>query len=582
MSATPPEQNHALFTGLLSKSGLQAKVLATSREHLHVAGEASYPVPSLATPQPQTTITLAALTQYEAVQLFVDRAVAAQPSFQVTHQNAAAISDICHRLDGIPLAIELAAARVRALSAGEIAARLSDRFRLLAGGDRTALPRQQTLRASIDWSYDLLMEPERALLRRLAVFAGGWTLEAAEAVCAGGEMEKSDVIDLLTHLVEKSLVALDAGGERYRLLEIVRQYARERLDASGEGDEARTRHLAFYLALAEEAMPEARGPKQGAWLARLDLERENLLSAHAWCGRPQGEAQLGLRLVFAVAGYWLPRGLLELGHRVTLEALTRAGAQERNFARCGGLSAVGFLAFFMGRYGEAQGYLEESLAIAREIGHEERIANALRMLGLVSHAQGERTTARRHLEASLALARRLEHKGQLYAVLTALAQLHRVEGDLDAAERLYEESLTLARASGDRVYSVDCLSNLAVLSISRGLGGPARGMLLAALAIAEEIGWKNESQAVLENSAGLAACLGEWKCAARFYGAAEAQREQTRVHRDPADEAFLTPLIARAREALDGAAFAAAEAAGRALSYEDAMAESRAWLETAR
>jgi tetratricopeptide (TPR) repeat protein len=482
-------------------------------------------------------------------------------------------------LDGIPLAIELAAARVRAMSVGEIAARLSDRFRLLAGGDRTALPHQQTLRASIDWSYDLLTEPERALLRRLAVFAGGWTLEAAEAVGAAGEIDESDVLDLLTHLVEKSLVEWEAEGERCRLLETVRQYAQERLDASGEGDEVRTRHLAFYLALAEEAMPEARGPKQGAWLARLDVERENLLSAHAWCGRPQVEAELGLRLVFAVAGYWLPRGLLDLGHRVTLEALTRAGAQERNFARCGGLSAAGFLAFFMGRYAEAQGYLEESLAIARALGHAERMANALRMLGLVSRAQGERTTARCHLEASLALARRLEHKGQLYAVLTALAELHRLEGNLDAAELLYEESLMLARASGDRVYSVDCLSNLAVLSIDRGLGGRAREILLAALAIVEEIGWKNEGQAVLENSAGLAACLGEWKCAARFYGAAEAQREQARAHRDPADEAFLTPLIARAREALDAAVFAAAESAGRALSYEEAMGEVRAWLE---
>jgi predicted ATPase len=563
----------------LLQSGPHVKVLATSREHLHVAGERSYPVPALATPEPQKTITLASLTQYEAAQLFIDRAVAAQPSFQVTHQNVAAISDICHRLDGIPLAIELAAARVRAMSVGEIAARLSNRFRLLAGGDRTALPHQQTLRASIDWSYDLLTEPERALLRRLAVFAGGWTLEAAEAVGAGGEIDESDVLDLLTHLVEKSLVEWEAEGERCRLLETVRQYAQERLDASGEGNEARTRHLAFYLALAEEAMPEARGPKQGAWLARLDVERENLLSAHAWCDCPQVEAELGLRLVFAVAGYWLPRGLLDLGHRVTLEALTRAGAQERNFARCGGLSAAGFLAFFMGRYAEAQGYLQESLAIAREIGHEERIANALRMLGLVSRAQGERTAARCHLEASLALARQLEHKGQLYAVLTALAELHRVEGNLDAAELLYEESLMLARASGDRVYSVDCLSNLAVLSIDRGLGGRARGMLLAALAIVEEIGWKNEGQAVVENSAGLAACLGEWKCAARFYGAAEAQREQMRAHRDPADEAFLTPLIARARAALDAAAFAAAESAGRALSYEEAMGEVRAWLE---
>ncbi|HXL84882.1 MAG TPA: adenylate/guanylate cyclase domain-containing protein, partial [Casimicrobiaceae bacterium] len=213
----------------LLQSSPHLKILASSREHLHVKGEATYPVPPLSVPDPNAKITLEALTQFEAVRLFVERARAVQPEFQVTQTNAKTVADICQRLDGIPLAIELASARVRALSVEEIAARLNDRFGLLTRGDRTALPRQQTLRASIDWSYELLTDHERALLRRLSVFAGGWTLEAAEAVGAGGDVETTDVLDRLTNLVEKSLVTLEVEGKRYRLLETVRQYAQERL-----------------------------------------------------------------------------------------------------------------------------------------------------------------------------------------------------------------------------------------------------------------------------------------------------------------------------------------------------------------
>ena len=224
-----------------------------------------------------------ALTQYESVRLLVDRAVAAQPTFHVTEQNASAITEICRRLDGIPLAIELAAARLRGLSVDNIAARLNDRFRLLTSGSRNAIPRQQTLRALIDWSYDLLSEKERILFRRLAVFAGGWTLEAAEGVATGGALDRTSVLDLLVDLVDKSLVMVEAEGARYRLLETVRQYAEERLRESGETKEVRERHLDFYVALAEKAGAGIIGPEQPGWLRQLDLDLENLLSAHAWC-----------------------------------------------------------------------------------------------------------------------------------------------------------------------------------------------------------------------------------------------------------------------------------------------------------
>jgi predicted ATPase len=250
-------------------------VLASSRDPLQIAGETAYHVPTLSAPDPQKKVTLAELTEHEAVRLFIDRATASQPAFKVTEKNAAAVADICHRLDGIPLAIELAAARTRALSVEVISARLNDRFRLLVTGDQTVLPRQRTLRALIDWSYDLLPANERALFQRLSVFAGGWTLEAVEAVGAGGEVEPADVLDLLTHLVEKSLVVMEVGGERYRMLDTVRHYARERLGETVDGASTCTRQLDFYLTFAEKARPELAGPEQGQWLARLDLEREN-------------------------------------------------------------------------------------------------------------------------------------------------------------------------------------------------------------------------------------------------------------------------------------------------------------------
>jgi non-specific serine/threonine protein kinase len=223
----------------LLKSGPQLRILASSREPLRVSGEATFPVPTLAVPTSQDSIAVETLRQYPAVCLFVDRATAVLPAFGLTDHNAPAVAEICRRLDGIPLAIELAAARVRALSVENIAARLNDRFDLLTGGNRTALPRQQTLRALVDWSYDLLAEKERILFRRLAVFAGGWTLEAAEAVCSGGDVGEGEVLDLLANLVDRSVVTLEPEASRYGLLQTIRQYAQERLNESGEDNAVR-------------------------------------------------------------------------------------------------------------------------------------------------------------------------------------------------------------------------------------------------------------------------------------------------------------------------------------------------------
>jgi predicted ATPase/class 3 adenylate cyclase len=566
-------------TKQLLQAGSRMKILASSREHLHVTGETTYAVPSLSVPDPKKPVLLEALTQYEAIRLFIDRAGAVQPNFKLTDDNASAVADICHRLDGIPLAIELAAGRVRALSVENVASRLHDRFRLLTRGDRTALPRQQTLRASIDWSYDLLTEPERALLRQLAVFAGGWTVEGAESVGATGSVKRADVLDLLSNLVEKSLVTTASEGDRYRLLETVREYAQERLRDAGEEDQARSRHLAFFLALAEKARPELLGPQQGTWLARLDLDRENLLSAHAWAEHAEEGGPTGLRLVCSVKHYWINRGLLGLGQRVTVEALAHPGAQERSLARCKALSDAGQLNCVMGHYGDAQRYLAESLSIAREIGDKRMVAAVLQPLGVASLGQGKSAGARGHFEEALTLAHELGNKREVAAALNALAQVHRVEGALVTAEPLYANVVELARELGDRESIAIGLLNLSMVAIGQGSTDRVRSKLLEVLAIVEEIGSKPAGISTLEVSAGFAALRGECEQAARFFGAAETQMGLTGLHRDPADEAFLAPLIATARKALGSPTFAAAEAAGRALSHDQSVAEARAWLD---
>jgi non-specific serine/threonine protein kinase len=552
----------AAIAGRLLRAAPGVRVLASSRETLHVGGEVTYRVPTLASAQ--------------AVRLFVDRAKSASPAFEASPENAQTLAEICRRLDSMPLAIELAAARVRALSVAKIAERLDDCFRLLTGGDQTTLPRQQTLRASIDWSHDLLSAPEQVLLRRLAVFKGGWTLEAAEAVGAGCEGGPStSVLQLLTELVEKSLVAIDAEGARYRLLETVRQYALERLEASGEAADIRNRHLRYFLELAGKARTELVGPDQAVWMAWLDNERDNLLAAHAWCGRVDGGAELGLRLVIAIKQYWINRGMVGLARGVVLDALAHAPQRDRNRARA--LFVSGQTGYFLGLYREARRELEEGLAIARELGDKVVMGQVLQPLGMSCVGEADLVAARAHLDEALALAREQGDPRNVAAAVNALAQLHRVKGDLDAAEPLFGHVLDLARQLGDRESIAIGQLNLAMTSIDRRLADDARSMLREALAFAEETGSKPVGQSVLEVCAGLAALQERWDFAARFYGAAEAEASHTGIRRDPADEAFLKPRVAKSRATL-GAAFEAAEKAGRALPYDVALREARAWL----
>jgi predicted ATPase/class 3 adenylate cyclase len=572
----------AELTKHLLQAGPHVRVLASSREPLHVAGETTYPVPALEVPKLDSATALADLARFEAANLFIDRARSAHPALQWTPQNVVAVADICRRLDGIPLALELAAARVRSLSVEKIAERLNNRFSLLTRGDSTALPRQQTLRALIDWSFELLTKPERELLQQLAVFAGGWTLEAAEAVGSGSGISSTDVLGLLANLVDKSLVTLDANSDRYRLLETVRQYAQERLDASQNAGATRRRHLEFFLALAEHANSKLVGADQGAWLARLDLEAENILAAHSECDRAENGGELGLRLVFGVKLYLICRGLLALLQRLTLEALARSGAQARTQARCRALHAAGQVECFMGQYPEAHRYLEQSLSIAKEIDDKERAAIVLDELGVVCMGQGELVGARSYLEEALQIAVELGKKRPLASVLNALAQLDRVEGQLDRAEQLYERVVALARELEDQESIAIGLLNLAMVSIGRGSKDRALQTLLEAFEIAETIGSKRAGQSGLEVCAALHALCEDWNHAAMLFGAAEAQMARTGLRGDLADEAFLAPFIAKTREALNEPRFIASKAAGSELTYNSALAQARASLEAYR
>jgi predicted ATPase/class 3 adenylate cyclase len=356
------------------------RIMASSREPLSVTGEQTYRVPSLSLPDPKKAQTAESLSQYEAVRLFIERAQAVQPTFSVTDANAPAVAQVCFHLDGIPLAIELAAARIRSLSAEEINRRLDQRFRLLTGGSRDTLPRQQTLRALIDWSYDLLTEPEKALLRRLSVFAGGWTLSAAEVVCAGEPVEDFDVLDLLTALVDKSLVIYEgdaAGGGRSRLLETVRQYAGDRLQEGGDVEARQERAAAWFLALAEEAEPQLTGPEQGVWLLRLDTEHDNLRASLSWYEKSAAGGEAGIRLAGALWRLWWTYGHFSEGRQWLGKALGKTSGQEEAAgfgaltARSKALNGAGNLAEFQGDYVEARALHEESLAIKRQLGDQQ-------------------------------------------------------------------------------------------------------------------------------------------------------------------------------------------------------------------
>jgi non-specific serine/threonine protein kinase len=352
----------AELAGTLLRAAPGLTILATSREALGIDGETRCRVPSLAMPDPLDIAPSDDLLQYEAVRLLVDRAAAVGSTFAVTRDNAATVTEVCRRLDGIPLAIELAAARLKVLSIEQINERLDDRFRLLTRTDRTPIGRQRTLEATVEWSYELLPEEERRLLRRLSVFAGGWTLEAAEQVCAGDGIERENVLDLLTRLVDKSLVMVEDdehGGRRYRCLETVRHYARERVRQSGESDSVAARHFGFFLELARRAEPELTRAEQLAWLETLQVEHDNLRGALEWRLASDRPATDSLDLAATLYWFWMKRAYFAEAEQWLERALAR-DLEAAPVRRAQVVMALGTIVFFQGGYARAERLLEEA------------------------------------------------------------------------------------------------------------------------------------------------------------------------------------------------------------------------------
>ena len=490
----------AQLANTLLRAAPRLKILATSREPLGIAGETSYRVPSLPLPDPRQLHDIEALAQNDCVHLFVDRAMAAYPSFRLKEKNSLAIADICRRLDGIPLAIELASARTKVFPPEEIAVRLDDRFRLLTGGSRTALERHQTLFALIEWSHNLLSEPERVLLRRLSVFAGGWSFEAAQAVC--GEGINEEMLDLLTHLVDKSLVAVEEGTEeaRYRLPETIRQYAGDKLFESGESEQVRDHHLDFFLHFAEEAEPKLRSAEQIEWLERFEAGHDNLRTALAW-SLESGKSESALRLSGALSYFWELRGLSE-GCKWLEEALALAERQQservttdqgdtwtraQKAQRAKALYGAGRIRGMALLDTQAsRRMVAESLRLSRELGDKWWIAIALESLGFITNMEGDVPTARAQLEESVSLAREVGDPWLLAFCLVRLAgAVERT--DAAAGRQIREEGVTVARKVGDRSILSEGLGDLAPFYLLEGDLTTAESLVGEALAAAREI-----------------------------------------------------------------------------------------------
>ena len=551
----------------------ELRVLATSREALGITGEVAWPVPSLSLPDLRRLPDIGSLPRYEATRLFVERAEAVKPTFALTEQNATAVAQVCYRLDGIPLAIELAAARTKVLSVEEVADRLDDCFRLLSAGGRTAMPRQHTLHATMDWSHELLSREERSLFRRLSVFAGGFSLEAAESVCIGEDVERDEVLGLLSHLVDKSLVAVwEKDGEtRYRLLETVRQYGQEKLSESGEEGYLRERHAGYYLALAAKAEPELKGAGQVQWLKRFEWEHDNLRAAILWSlerRNLQDAAQLG----WALWLFWWIRGHFAEGRRLMEEALSVKGsAAMPASARAQGLFVAGTMACGQGDHSSAEPLLEESVTLFREVGDTRGVAYALGSAAVLAITQEQYERGIDYSEEAADLFLEVGDKWGAAPMLgcSAVGWLNR--GDHGRAKSLAEQGLRICRETGDKHGTSIALCTLAGVAQAERNYERARDLFEEGLAVSVKLG--NEADVVhcLEGLASVAAAEGGTVRGARLWGAAETLLEKIEaVYAYVPDQALYRRQVA-ARSLIDEAAWEMAWGEGRTMATEQAI-----------
>jgi len=586
------------------------KVLVMSRAVLRLSGEHDFAVPPLLLPAQRPLPPLDQLTQYEAVRLFIERARAAKADFAVTNENAPAVAEICHRLDGLPLAIELAAVHIRLLSPPAMLARLGRRLPLLTGGARDRPGRQQTLRDTIAWSHDLLDRSEQRLFRRLAVFVGGCTLEAAEAVCTVEGDLGIDVLDGLGSLVDKSLLRQGEQERepRFGLLETTREFALEQLQASGELVDLRRRHAAYFLGLAEEAELKLRTAEQDRWMARLESEHDNLRAVLAWSHTEAGEAQTGLRLAGALGWFWYVHGHHTEGRR-WLDTVLAAGSGAAGTVRAKALAAAGqlvqrqaeysratamieealalyraaedtsgvawslsLLAFFpQGSAERATALLEESLALYRASGDAWGIAWALGCWGFVATQRGDWERAAPLLDESLAMFRRLGHTWGIARALSYLGRVEHALGNQDRAAELFEESLPRLRALDDTWAIALALNWLGKLVLDRGDTERAGALQRESLALFRTLDDVWGIAACLDQLAYVASSEGNARRAVRLLGAAEALRGTTGTRPPRAVRVAHERAVADLRAALGEEAFTPAWAEGRAMTPEQAI-----------
>jgi non-specific serine/threonine protein kinase len=512
--------------------------------------------------------------------LFIERAAVMQPQFSLTDQNANAVMQICRRLSGMPLAIELAASRIKMMKVDEIATRLDDRFSLLTSGNRSALPRQQTLRATIDWSHDLLTEPERILFRRLSVFAGGFTLDAAESICGQDELKRNDVLDLLGRLVDKSLVNVESASEkdetRYRLLETIRQYALEKLTEIGEeAQEIRDRHSEFFVNWVEAVEPNIFGSDSAIWFKRLDKEFDNIRAAMDWSTN-YGNAVNTLRIAGAIANFWFVF-TLSLSHsewhsRVR-QALARPEGLERTVARAKALNGIGFLLWVEMYPIDIRLELEEALAIAREHGDNWNVAAALRNLGLFAGVRGTFVEARTFFLQSLEAWREMvpADKMEIGRTLMFLGDAALTHHETEQARSLFEESIEIWRDFGDQSLMAYSVRRLGQLALRGGDSIGALRLCKESLNLNHNTGDIRGVLACVAELGTISAARGNSERAITLMAAVESQLAQTGIRLLPVDKTEYERNLALLRAKLDGTAFEKAWAEGRAMTLEQAI-----------
>ena len=564
----------------LLRAGPRLKIVVSSRAPLHVSGEHEYPVQPLGLPDPQHLPSLDALSQFEAVRLFIERAIAVKPDFAVTNENAPAVAEICARLDGLPLAIELAAARIKLLPAQAILARLGDRLALLSGGRRDLPARQQTLRGAIAWSHDLLDDGGRRLFARFAVFMGGARLDEAQAVCGPASELGIDVLDGLAELVDQSLIRQEElhGEPRFTMLETIREFAHERLAESGELGEIRRRHAVVYLALLEQAEPELTGSNQGDWLDRIEHEHDNVRAAIDWTVEA-AETETCLRLVAAAWRFWQMRGHLHEARERIATALALPDASDHASARAKALEAAGGVAYWQGNTVSAHGFYEEALTLTRQLGDDAAIANATYNLAFVAETEDTDGVAlatplgQALLEESLALHRELSDRRGVAKVLWALGAASSTAGDLNAAEERFRESLAVFRELDDRFMTGWALYELGAVASKKMDLASAHSLTTKALTVFEAVHDVTGIVLCLDGLAAMAEAEGNLERGMRLAGAAAALQASGGVDFAAVARRMMgrEDLAARAQS---DPQLAAAWAEGQAMTTEQAVASA--------